>query len=187
MNVPTFIIVTKKYAPLHYYFTLETCASGNPWLLTYILKIWFSYNYFLHARFCQCGFLSPQTHRALAEAAASSLPPCRLARVDGLLGFFLRRNKNTHEPTRLFWSFSLASFKIKHFYLEVEPKVWVCCWFWIFFSFSFNPADVCAYLLCCEMTRDITEKAADIVAAEPKCRQRGAAVWSLKPVNKKCY
>lgn len=49
--------------------------------------------------FCHFGFQSQQTHRALAEAAASSLPPCRLARVDGLLGFFLRSNKNTHGAT----------------------------------------------------------------------------------------
>lgn len=76
-----------------------------------------------HTRFCHFGFLSSQTHRALAEAAvaASSLPPCRLARVDGLLGFFLSSNNNTHEPTRLFWSLKLdAGFKIKHFMLLLD-------------------------------------------------------------------
>lgn len=38
-----------------------------------------------------------QTHRV--PVAVSSLPFCRLARVDGLLGLFLRSNKNKHETT----------------------------------------------------------------------------------------
>lgn len=83
----------------HFYFRSQCLINVLKFKENGLVKCFLSHGHAPAAGFCSDSSLGwmGQTHRV--PAVVSSLPLWRLARVDGLLGLFLRSNKNKYETT----------------------------------------------------------------------------------------